>query len=125
MKSLRILPVLFVLAFVVLSSAAYGGCSARFQGYSEWQGASTADSGFSAYYDCGNALSTGYSWDFGDGNTGSGLLVYNTYSNPGSTGAYQVSFTLTCSDGCAVTAKRYLCFTIGAYDCIQPDQGWN
>jgi hypothetical protein len=125
MKSLRVLPALLLLAFAGSSAAAYGACSASFIGNCSWLGASTADCAFSASYDCGSAVSSSFSWDFGDGNSDSGVLVYNTYTNPGAAGAYEVSFTVTCTDSCSATATRYVCFTLGVFGCVQPDSDWN
>jgi PKD repeat protein len=125
MKSLRILPVLLLLAFAGSSAAAYAACSVDFTGSCDWGGASTADCAFSAVPDCGSASFTSFSWDFGDGGTGSGVLPSHTYSNPASAGAYDVTVTLTCSDSCTAYLTRRVCFTIGSFGCIQPDVGPN
>jgi hypothetical protein len=125
MKSLRILSV-FLLASAAMSAAAHATCSADFMGNCSWNHASTADCSFSGFYDCGNALSSGYSWTTEDGGGGSGLVLNNhIFYNPGSYGAYQVTFSVTCSDNCHASATRYVCFTLGTYNCIVPDQGWN
>jgi gliding motility-associated-like protein len=43
---------------------------------------------------------TGYSWDFGDGETGEGENPIHTYSTPG---RYNVSLTVTTAGGCTTT----------------------
>ena len=125
MRRLRVLPTLFLLAFGGLSAAAHAACSVDFSGNCVWGGASTADCAFSAVPDCGSASSTSFHWDFGDGNTGSGVFPSHTYSNPASAGSYYVTFTLTCSDSCTTYLTRRVCFTVGSFGCIQPDSGWN
>jgi len=42
---------------------------------------------------------------------------------PGLGRAETVTFTLTCSDGCAATARRYVCFTVGTSGCIEANRG--
>jgi hypothetical protein len=118
--------VLFLLALLGFGLGARADCSASFLGNCSWAGGNNpADCSFSAFYDCGSAVSSGYAWDYGDGGTGSGLLVYHTYSSPATGAAYLVSFTVTCSDSCTATAYRYACFTLGTGGCVQPNQGWN
>lgn len=125
MKSFRLLAASFLFVFGGLSAAAHAACSADFVGNCDWSNPSYADCAFSATYSCGNASGQSYSWDFGDTNTGSGLLVYNTYANPGANGAFDVTFTLVCSDSCTQSVTRRVCFTLGGFGCIQPNQGWN
>lgn len=125
MRHLRVLPALFLLAFVGWSAAAQAACSVDFTGSCDWGGASTAYCAFSAVPDCGSASFVSLAWDFGDGNTGSGVLSSNTYSNPASAGSYDVTATLTCSDSCTTHHTRRVCFTIGSFGCIQPDVGPN
>lgn len=46
---------------------------------------------------------TGYSWDFGDGSTGTGVTTTHRY---GSAGSYPVTLTVTGTDGVAVTISQ-------------------
>lgn len=46
---------------------------------------------------------TGYDWDFGDGNTGSGQLASHTFTQPGS---YNVTLTVTDQNGQSATATQ-------------------
>lgn len=46
---------------------------------------------------------TGWTWDFGDGATGSGAQVSHTYANPG---LYSVKLTIAVSDGTSYSATR-------------------
>jgi len=63
----------------------------------------------------GAAGATGATWDFGDGNTGSGLTPSNTYSGSG-TFAVDVAVTNDCGD----EADTTLYITI----CVQPTANW-
>jgi hypothetical protein len=63
----------------------------------------------------GAAGATGATWDFGDGNTGSGLTPSNTYSGSG-TFAVDVTVTNDCGD----EADTTLYITI----CVQPTANW-
>jgi PKD repeat protein len=63
----------------------------------------------------GVAGATGATWDFGDGNTGSGLTPSNTYSGSG-TFAVDVTVTNDCGD----QADTTLYITI----CVQPTANW-
>ena len=63
----------------------------------------------------GVAGATGATWDFGDGNTGSGLMPSNTYSGSG-TFAVDVTVTNDCGD----QADTTLYITI----CVQPTANW-
>ncbi|MDP4759366.1 MAG: PKD domain-containing protein, partial [Schleiferiaceae bacterium] len=64
----------------------------------------------------GAAGATGATWDFGDGNTGSGLTPSNTYSGSG-TFAVDVTVTNDCGD----QADTTLYITI----CVQPTANWS
>ena len=52
-----------------------------------------------------------YSWDFGDGNTGTGANPSNTYTNPGT---YTVQLIVTDINGCMDTMIKPAYITVGA-----------
>jgi PKD repeat protein len=64
----------------------------------------------------GAAGATGATWDFGDGNTGSGLTPSNTYSGSG-TFAVDVTVTNDCGD----QADTTIYITV----CVQPTANWS
>lgn len=130
MKSLRLVPVFFLLAFGGLSVAAYGqncsGVGASFLGACEWGSGSAGSCDFSAIHDCGSGISNAFEWDFGDGSgTTNTQTPFHNYPNASSDGGYVVSFTVRCTNGCEATAYRGVCFTVGGYGCINVGQGWN
>ena len=51
-----------------------------------------------------------YAWNFGDGATASGALVTHVYSQPG---AYQVSLTVTNSQGLTATTTQVVRIAAG------------
>lgn len=65
---------------------------------------STIDNGFNI---------TGYSWDFGDGNTSTNQNTQNNYANPG---IYQVVLSVTGDNLCTATATQ----NVTVYDLPQP-----
>jgi len=75
------------------------------------QSTSLLDADFDATGSAGNP--TSYAWDFGDGNTGTGLLPSHTYANPG---IYTVLLTLTnaCNQTDTVTQTLEVCDTVQA-----------
>jgi PKD repeat protein len=71
-----------------------GGCSAYF---------STQATGQSVYfygYLTGGSNPVSYAWDFGDGNTGSGISPQHTYA---ASGTYSVCVDITTANGCVAT----------------------
>ncbi|MBT1696389.1 cellulase family glycosylhydrolase [Fulvivirgaceae bacterium PWU4] len=67
----------------------------------------TFDASASADYD---GTITGYSWDFGDGTTGSGVSASHTYSN---CGTYTVALTVTDNDNATHTVQRTISISAG------------
>lgn len=80
------------------------GCSAYFNAYNDtsnsiglaYQFASNASGGVAPYT---------YSWDFGDGSTGTGAYPVHVY---GSAGAYQACLTVTDATGCQATYCQWV-----------------
>lgn len=60
-------------------------------------------SGLQAMFTNSSSGGTTYFWDFGDGNTSTGIAPTHLYANPGS---YQVCLTVTSADGCSTTTCR-------------------
>jgi hypothetical protein len=50
---------------------------------------------------------TQYSWDFGDGNIGTGIVINHTYANYNDAG-YRVNLTVTCDDGISMSKVKSL-----------------
>lgn len=110
-------------------------CTADFGGNCSWVGGSAnANCVFDAGRtnpinpvgtSCPGSFVTSYTWDFGDGNGGTGSFVSHAYVSPASLAAVSVTLDIRCNDGCTASATRNVCFTIGAGGCIQMNKSWN
>ena len=70
-------------------------------------------------YDEDGTISS-YSWDFGDGQTGSGKNVFHTYQNPGD---YIVSLSVTDNDGAVGNNDRRLTYITVLHGTVNEGSG--
>lgn len=114
-----------LLALVSLARPASASATANFQGDAlqfSLEADFDATRPFSSPSSC-SAGTASYSWDFGDGHTGTGNPVHHEWA---SSGNYSVQLTVTCSgNNGTATRTRVVCFSAGVPGCIAPSVGFN
>ena len=121
MKLFLPVPVCVVLALALYASPA-SAATANFQG--DCLVSHTCD--FSAQHgsavsSCSPASITSYSWDFGDGTSGTGAFV--THFFPSS--FYTVTLTVQCNNGFSAGISRFVSWSFGGGGIIISGEGYN